>query len=61
MATYQWSNYLLDHTKKAKVLAIPDSGFFIIDFYSELVQKKPLREMAINLINLVGKNVEYLP
>lgn len=34
MATYQWSNYLVEHTKKAKVFAIPDSGFFITDYYS---------------------------
>lgn len=34
MASYQWSNYLYQHTKKAKVYAIPDSGFFITDFYS---------------------------
>lgn len=29
IATYFYSNYLLDHTKKAKVYAIPDSGLFI--------------------------------
>lgn len=34
MATYQWSNYLMQNTKKAKVYGIPDSGFFITDYYS---------------------------
>jgi hypothetical protein len=38
MATYEWSNYLMDHTKKAKVYGIPDSGFFITDYYSEIAQ-----------------------
>lgn len=34
MATYQWTNYLFQNTKKAKVYGIPDSGFFITDYYS---------------------------
>ena len=54
MATYQWSNYALDHTKKAKVFAIPDSGFFILDFYSEIAHAKVLRTYATSLLNLVG-------
>ena len=56
MATYQWSNFLLDNTKKAKVLAVPDSGFFIIDFYSDIAQEKILRTRAENLLNLVGQD-----
>lgn len=38
MATYEWTNYLMDHTKKAKVFGLPDSGFFITDYYSEIAQ-----------------------
>lgn len=36
MATYEWTNYLMDNTKKAKVYGMPDSGFFITDYYSEI-------------------------
>lgn len=58
MATYEWSNYLMDHTKKAKVLGIPDSGFFITDYYSEIAQEKLIRTRAINLLNLVNSKEE---
>lgn len=44
MAVYQWSNYLFENTKKAKVYSIPDSGFFITDYYSPLEGKKVLSE-----------------
>ena len=37
MATYLYSNYLYENTKKAKVYAIPDSGLFIAEFYSPFV------------------------
>jgi hypothetical protein len=36
MASFQWSNYLFENTKKAKVYSMPDSGFFITDFYSAI-------------------------
>ena len=36
MATYFWSNYLYENTKTSKVLAMPDSGFFITDYYSPI-------------------------
>jgi hypothetical protein len=38
MAVYQWSNYVLDHSKAAKVYSIPDSGMFITDYYSPIAQ-----------------------
>jgi hypothetical protein len=44
MAVYQWSNYVLDNTKKAKVYSIPDSGMFITDYYSPIVGKKVIAE-----------------
>lgn len=53
IASYQWSNYLVENTRKAKVYAMPDSGFFITDFYSAIVGKKMLREDAQVLLNLV--------
>ena len=61
MATYQWSNYLLDHTKSAKFYAIPDSGFFIVDFESPIVGEKILRLVSQNLANLVGEIESELP
>lgn len=54
-------NYLLDNTKKARVLAFPDSGFFITDFYSPLAGQKVLRERASNLLKLVGEDFDSLP
>lgn len=36
MATYEWTNYLYQNTKKAKVYGMPDSGFFITDYYSQI-------------------------
>ena len=61
MATYEWSNYVLDHTKKAKFYALPDSGFFITDFYSDLVDMKVLRSYAKNLVDLVGVDEKEMP
>lgn len=40
MAVYQWSNYILYNTKKAKVYSIPDSGMFITDYYSPIVGER---------------------
>ncbi len=50
MATYEWVNYLHDHTKKAKVFALPDSGFFITDYESPLLNRRLLREYAKPLL-----------
>ncbi len=44
MAVYQWSNYIYENTKSAKVYSIPDSGFFITDYYSPIVGAKVLSE-----------------
>jgi len=37
VATFLYSNYVFENTKKAKVYAIPDSGLFITEFYSPIV------------------------
>lgn len=60
MATYQWSNYIVENAKGAKVLAVPDSGFFITDYYSEIAQQKIIRNAGTNLLNLIN-NQEFLP
>ena len=36
MGTYFYSNYLYEHTKTSKVLAIPDSGLFLVDYVTPL-------------------------
>ena len=54
MAVYQWSNYVYNNAKGAKVYSIPDSGFFITDYYSPIAQKKILAEKISNLFNLVS-------
>lgn len=39
---------------------MPDSGFFITDFYSEIAQQQLIKTRAINLLNLVN-NKEEMP
>lgn len=51
----------MDHTKKARVLAIPDSGFFITDYESPIIGDKVLRARAANLLTLVGQVHDELP
>lgn len=53
ISSYEWSNYLYDSTKKAKVYAIPDSGFFITDYESPIYQAKVLRAVSEPLMKLV--------
>ena len=53
ISAYEWSNYLADHTIKAKIFAHPDSGFFITDYLSPLLNKKILRAQVGPLMNLV--------
>jgi len=36
LATYFWSNYLVENTVTSKVYAFPDSGMFLTDYYSPL-------------------------
>lgn len=59
MGTYQWVSYLSSQTVTAKVMAIPDSGFFITDYYSQLAQSKVLRGEIANLIKLVNVEQDF--
>jgi len=43
IASFEWSNYLYENTRKATIYSMPDSGFFITDYYSPVVGKKLLR------------------
>ena len=54
IGAYYWLDYLKAHTKKAKVIGIPDSGVFIDDFVSPLTEKQNTLEKAKNLLNIVG-------
>jgi hypothetical protein len=53
IATYLYSNYLVEHTKKAKVYAIPDSGLFVTEFFSPLTGIQTIKLMAENLFALI--------
>lgn len=53
IATYLYSNYVLENTKTAKVYAIPDSGLFITEFYSPIVGFQPIKLFAENLFKIV--------
>jgi hypothetical protein len=61
MGTFYYSNYLIDNTKTSKVYAIPDSGLFLVDYYSPLAGIKVLRSEAISLLNLVNDGFKYFP
>jgi len=37
VAAFLYANYLYENTNTAKVLAIPDSGLFVTEFFSPLV------------------------
>ena len=54
MGTYFYSNYLYENTKTSKVYAVPDSGLFLIDYYSDLVDAQILRMAAKPLVELVN-------
>jgi hypothetical protein len=54
IASYFWQNYLVENTKTSKIYAIPDSGLFITDYYSPIVEKQLLRERAQILLKLVS-------
>lgn len=54
MAVYQWSNYVYEHSQKAKVYSIPDSGFFITNYYSPLAEARILGDRIDSLFRLVS-------
>jgi len=59
--TYFYSNYLLEHTKIAKVYAIPDSGLFLADYYTPLVGAQVIKSAAIPLMKLIHENSTGFP
>jgi len=61
MGTYFYSNYLVEHTKKAKVYAIPDSGLFMVDYFSALANAQIMRLAASPLMNLINPENAAFP
>ena len=56
MGTYFYSTYLQEHTKTSKVLAIPDSGLFLVDYVSPLAGMAVIKAFGTPLIKMI--NVE---
>ena len=46
MGTYFYSNYLYENTRSAKVYAIPDSGLFLVDYFTPLAQMQVIRRAS---------------
>ena len=58
ICAFEWVNYLADNTKKAQVLANPDSGFFITDYETPIYHTKILRAYTEPLMGLVSNLTE---
>lgn len=61
MGTYFYANYLAEHTKKAKVYAIPDSGLFLVDYFTPLADMQVIRNAAKPLFSFVNDGSKYFP
>lgn len=61
MGTYFHSNYLYEQTKTSKVYGIPDSGLFLVDYYSTLAGAAVLQVRAKNLLKLINDNNQGFP
>lgn len=61
MGTFFYSNYLFENTKKAQVLSIPDSGVFLVDYFSTLAGGTIMREAAQTLMTLVNSEINAFP
>lgn len=54
MGTYFYSNYLYENTKTSNFYAIPDSGLFLVDYFSVLAGASVLQVRAKNLFKLIN-------
>jgi len=61
MGTFFYSNHLVENTKKAKIYSIPDSGVFLVDFYSELAHAQILKDSARAIMLLVNSEQDAFP
>jgi len=61
MGTYFYSNYLYENSKKARVQVIPDSGLFLVDFFTPLAGMPVLRKAAEPLMKLVNEGTSSFP
>ena len=55
MGTYFYSNYLYENTKTSKVYAVPDSGVFLVDYFTPLVGAQAIRMASKPLMTLVNQ------
>lgn len=51
----------MENTQKAKVYAIPDSGLFMVDFFSTVAGAQIMRLAASPLMQLVNVNNSGFP
>lgn len=57
MATYYWANYLYDNSKFQQVVALPDSGLFLIEYVNPL-SGQALVEYISNLFKLMDTEID---
>ena len=51
----------MENTKTSKVYAIPDSGIFLVDFYSPLAEAQIIKLAAKTLMNMVNQGRDAFP
>lgn len=56
MATYYWANYVYDNSINKQVVAIPDSGLFLVEYVNSFGSS--LSEYIINLFKLMDNDVD---
>lgn len=54
MAAFFYSNYLMEHSKRAKVYAVPDSGLSITDFVSPTSGEAVIRHLGTSLFKFIN-------
>lgn len=59
IATYLYADYFYEKAITAQVYAVPDSGLFLTDYYSPIVQVKVIRYMSQALLNIVWNDQKF--
>ena len=49
-----WVQYVADNAKKAKVIGMPDSGIFLVDYYNPITKSTSGRVSTANVLKMVG-------
>ena len=58
IATYHYVNYLQKHTRRARVYGMPDSGLFIVEYYSPLAEMRVMEVQGSNLFRLIHQDTD---